>query len=154
MTVIYCLDRIYQAINLIAANYVLCHHIKSRLKWTRNNKMNCELMLTYDTPTYMFNMYKNQPSRQKRFPQYGIPIWSFWPNIRFLPSIVAEKNATKNILGWTEGRTEVKQYTPSPPMRGYKNYLLLCIKISASERLNLVHLKFNKIHPTFELFLI
>ena len=33
---------------------------------------------------------------QKRFPQYGIPIWSLWPNIRFLPSIVAEKNATKN----------------------------------------------------------
>jgi hypothetical protein len=33
---------------------------------------------------------------QKRFPQYGIPIWSLWPNIRFLPLIVAEKNATKN----------------------------------------------------------
>jgi hypothetical protein len=30
------------------------------------------------------------------FPQYGVPIWSLWPNIRFLPSIVAEKNATKN----------------------------------------------------------
>jgi hypothetical protein len=34
---------------------------------------------------------------QKRFPQYGVPIWSLWPNIRFLPSIVAEKNAPKNI---------------------------------------------------------
>jgi hypothetical protein len=34
---------------------------------------------------------------QKRFPQYGIPIWSLWPNIRFLSSIVAEKNATKNV---------------------------------------------------------
>ena len=33
---------------------------------------------------------------QKCFPQYGIPIWSLWPNIRFLPSIVAEKNETKN----------------------------------------------------------
>jgi hypothetical protein len=33
---------------------------------------------------------------QKRFPQYGIPIWSLWPNIRSLSSIVAEKNATKN----------------------------------------------------------
>jgi hypothetical protein len=33
---------------------------------------------------------------QKRFPQYGIHIWSLWPNIRFLSSIVAEKNATKN----------------------------------------------------------
>jgi hypothetical protein len=33
---------------------------------------------------------------QKRFPRYGVCIWSLWPNIRFLPSIVAEKNATKN----------------------------------------------------------
>ena len=33
---------------------------------------------------------------QKRLPRYGVPIWSLWPNIRFLPSIVAEKNATKN----------------------------------------------------------
>jgi REP element-mobilizing transposase RayT len=32
----------------------------------------------------------------KRFPRYGVPIWSLWPNIRFLPSIVAETNATKN----------------------------------------------------------
>jgi ribosomal protein L37AE/L43A len=32
---------------------------------------------------------------QKRFPRYGVPIWSLWPNIRCLPSIVAEKNATK-----------------------------------------------------------
>jgi hypothetical protein len=100
--------------------------------------MNCELMLTYDTPAYMFNVNKNQPSRQtgsrnltgqntlptkcdeisdfchqyllrkmqrkisihgsqKRFPQYGIPIWNLWPNIRFLSSIFAEKNATKNV---------------------------------------------------------
>jgi hypothetical protein len=33
---------------------------------------------------------------KKRFPRYGVPMWSLWPNIRFLPSIVAEKNATKN----------------------------------------------------------
>jgi hypothetical protein len=38
------------------------------------------------------------------------------------PSIVAEKNATKNILGWTEGRTEVKQHTPTPVERGYNKY--------------------------------
>ena len=31
---------------------------------TKKNKKNCELMLTYDTPAYMFNVYKNQPSRQ------------------------------------------------------------------------------------------
>jgi ribosome biogenesis protein Tsr3 len=28
---------------------------------------------------------------KKCFPRYGVPIWSLWPNIRFLPSIVAEK---------------------------------------------------------------
>jgi hypothetical protein len=47
-------------------------------------------------------------------------------NIRFLPSIVAEKNVTTNILdgrkdGRTEGRTEVKQYTFLPSgEQGYK----------------------------------
>ena len=34
---------------------------------------------------------------QKHFPRYRVPIWSLWPNIRFLPSIVAEKNVTKNV---------------------------------------------------------
>jgi hypothetical protein len=34
---------------------------------------------------------------QKRFPRYGVPIWSLWPNIRSLSSIVAEKNVTKNV---------------------------------------------------------
>ena len=34
---------------------------------------------------------------KKRFPRYGVPIWSLWPNIRFLPSIVGEKNVKKNV---------------------------------------------------------
>jgi hypothetical protein len=34
---------------------------------------------------------------QKRFPWYGVPIWSLWPNIISLPSIFAEKNVTKNV---------------------------------------------------------
>jgi hypothetical protein len=34
---------------------------------------------------------------QKRFPRYGVAIWSLWPNIRSLPLIVAEKNVTKNV---------------------------------------------------------
>jgi hypothetical protein len=50
---------------------------------------------------YMFNVYKNNKVCkqevgilwvQKRFPRYGVPIWSLWPNIRFVSSIVAEKN--------------------------------------------------------------
>ena len=32
---------------------------------------------------------------KKRFPQYGVPIWSLWPNIRFLPSIVLRKMRRK-----------------------------------------------------------
>jgi hypothetical protein len=62
---------------------------------TTINKMNCELMLTYDTPALRQTGSRNLTG-QKRFPRYGVPIWSLWPNIRFLPSIVAEKNATKN----------------------------------------------------------
>jgi hypothetical protein len=52
---------------------------------------------------------------QKRFPRYRVPIWSLWPNNRFLPSTVTEKNVTKNILDGRRGRTEVKQYYPPPP---------------------------------------
>ena len=37
--------------------------IRTQIK-IKTNKMNCELMLTYDTPAYMFNVYKNQPSQQ------------------------------------------------------------------------------------------
>jgi hypothetical protein len=45
---------------------------------------------------------------QKRYPQYGIPIWCLWSNIRFLPSTITEKNATKNI--WTDGQTDRDRY--------------------------------------------
>ena len=58
--------------------------------------MNCELMLTYDTPALWQTGSRNLTGQKKRFPRYGVPIWSLWPNIRFLPSIVAEKNTTKN----------------------------------------------------------
>ena len=51
---------------------------------------------------------------QKRYSQYGIPIWRLWPNIRFLPSTVTEKNETKNIL---DGRTDRgKTVDPPPPL--------------------------------------
>ena len=43
---------------------------------------------------------------QKCYPQYGIPIWRLWPNIRFLPSTVTEKNAAKNI--WDGRKTVIK----------------------------------------------
>ena len=122
--------------------------------WNLNhfqNKMNCELMLTYDTPAlrqtgsrnlmdskmlptiwgtymklvtkyqisainscwekcdgkcaYMFNVYKNQLSRQTGSRNLTGPktlptiCYTLWPNIRFLPSTVTEKNIF-------DGRTE------------------------------------------------
>jgi hypothetical protein len=70
----------------------------------------------------IFNVYKNKLNRQTRsrnltgpksLPRYGIPIWSLWPNIRFVPSIVAEINVTEILWdGRKDGRTEVKQYAP------------------------------------------
>ena len=36
---------------------------------------------------------------QKRFPRYGVHIWSLWLNIRFLPSIVAGYYNVDNKLG-------------------------------------------------------
>ena len=51
-------------------------------------------MLTYDTPA-LWQTGRRNLTVKKRVPRYGVPIWSLWPNIRFLPSIVAEKNATK-----------------------------------------------------------
>jgi hypothetical protein len=35
---------------------------------------------------------------KQRFPRYRVPIWSLWPNIRFLPSIVAQKMRRKMCL--------------------------------------------------------
>ena len=69
---------------------------------------------------------------QKRYPQYGILIWCLWPNIRFLPSTVTEKNATKNILegrkdGRTDGQTDRGKRVYPPPFgeRGYNYYEFL-----------------------------
>ena len=74
---------------------------------------------------YKFNVYNNQLSRQtgrrnrtipKRYPQYGIPIWHLWPNIRFLSSTVTEKYATTTILnGRKDGQTARGKTVYSPP---------------------------------------
>ena len=100
------------------------------------NKMNYELMLTYDTPAYMFNVYKNQLSRQtgsrnlmgpKTFPT----IWHTYINLVTKYQISAinscwEKCAEKYFgtdrgksaypLRWSEGIN-----TPPPVEWGY-NY--------------------------------
>jgi hypothetical protein len=100
-------------------------------------KMNCELMLTYDTPAYtcMFNVYKNQSrqtgSRNLMGPKPLPTIWGTNMKLVTKYQISAidscwEKCDEKyfgQMEGRTEGRTEVKQYTPPSPSgeRGYKN---------------------------------
>jgi hypothetical protein len=50
---------------------------------------------------------------KKRFPQYGVPIWSLWPNIRSLPSIVAEKNDEKCAYMFNVYRNQLSRQTGS-----------------------------------------
>ena len=94
---------------------------------------------------------------QKRYPQYGIPIWCLWPNIRFLPSTATEKNATKNILdgrkdrrkdGRTDGRTDGQTdrgktvYPPPPSGSGGINIISVCIDTFSSNIVGILyHLK-------------
>ena len=54
---------------------------------------------------------------QKRFPRYGVPIWSLWPNIRFVSSIVAEKNVTKKFNVY---KNQLSQQTGSRNLTGPK----------------------------------
>jgi hypothetical protein len=83
--------------------------------------------------TYMFNVYKNQQSRHtgsrnlmgsKTLPTiWGTYIWSLWPNIRSLPSILAERYAILweaflvffiiNILVNTLGSTSFNGFWPN-----------------------------------------
>jgi hypothetical protein len=52
-------------------------YIERKYYWsTFKYKMNCELMLTYDTPALRQTVSRNLTG-QKRFPRYGVPIWSF-----------------------------------------------------------------------------
>ena len=64
---------------------------------------------------------------QKRYPQYGIPIWSLWPNIRFLPSTVTEKNATKNIL---DGRKDRGKTVYPPPPSGSGGIIIFVLSVN------------------------
>jgi hypothetical protein len=92
--------------------------------------MNCELMLTYDTPAYMFNVYKNQLSRQTGSrnltgPKTPPTIWHTYMKLVTKYQISAINSCwekcDEKYLGRTDGWTEVKQYTPPPVERGYNN---------------------------------
>ena len=85
--------------------------------------MNCELMLTYDTPAYMFSVYKNQLSRQTGSriltgPKTLPTIWHTYMKLVTKYQISAinscRDKCDEKYLGWTEGQTEVIQYTPLP----------------------------------------
>ena len=55
---------------------------------------------------------------QKCFPRYGVPIWSLWTNIRSLPSIVAEKNVTKNVHIFSTCKNQLSRQTGSRNLTG------------------------------------
>jgi hypothetical protein len=57
---------------------------------------------------------------QKRFPRYGVPIWSLWPNIRFLPSIVAEKTDEKCVYMFNVYKNQLSRQTGSRNLTGPK----------------------------------
>jgi hypothetical protein len=63
---------------------------------------------------------------QKRFPRYGVPIWSLWPNIKFLPLIVAEKNVTNVFILY-------KRFVFIPPLPGGgRGYTVLPLSVLPS----------------------
>jgi hypothetical protein len=94
---------------------------------------------------YMFNVYKNQLSRQTGSrnltgPKMLPTIWYTYMTLVTKYQISAINNywekCDKKYLGQTEGWTEVKQYTPSPfGERGY-NYKTQQIVICISNRVN------------------
>ena len=94
----------------------LCSFKHSPLCSLNNNKMNCELMLTYDTPALW-----QTGSRNLTGPKALPTIWYTYMMLvtKYHISVINsywEKCDEKYL-----GRTEVKQYTPSPfGERGYK----------------------------------
>ena len=79
----------------------------------RTNKMNCELMLTYDTPAL-----RQTGSRNLMGPKTLPTIWGTYMKLVTKNQISAINSYWEKCdeiyLGRTEGRTEVKQYTPLP----------------------------------------
>jgi hypothetical protein len=79
---------------------------------------------------HMFNVYKNQLSQQTGSGNLTGPktlptIWYTYMKLvtKYQISAIDScwEKCDEKYLGWTEGRTEVKQYTPLP-LRGYNDY--------------------------------
>ena len=78
--------------------------------------MNCELMLTYDTPAL-----RQTGSRNLTGPKTLPTIWYTYMTLVTKYQISAinsyKEKCDEKYLGWTDRRTEVKQYIPLP-LRG------------------------------------
>jgi hypothetical protein len=129
--------------------------------------MNCELMLTYDTPAYMFNVYKNQLSRQtgsrnptdsKTFPT----IWHTYMKLVTKYQISAinscREKCNEKYLGWTDrGKTEKWFYiwymalawwfVPCLPFPGLSHiYFLFTVRLRIFHVCIYVYCEFKKIY--------
>jgi hypothetical protein len=100
---------------------------------------------------YMFNVYKNQQSRQtgsrNLTGQKTLPTkWGAYMKLVTKYQISAINSCwekwDEKYLG-TDGRTEVKQYTPPPVERGYKKMYFFFIPLSSICKNYLFTLKFN-----------
>jgi hypothetical protein len=82
---------------------------------------------------------------QKRFPQYGIPIWSLWPNIRFLSSIVATPTPQRGrgVYYFTSVRLSVR-----PSVREKCAYMLNVYKNQQNRQTGIRNLMGPKTVPT------
>jgi hypothetical protein len=102
---------------------VLCAYVNMWKRPSSWNKMNCELMLTYDTPAYMFKRSRNLTG-----PKTLPTIWHTYMKLVTKYQISAINSCwekcDEKYLGRTEGRTEVIQHTPPPVEQGY-NYQTL-----------------------------
>ena len=83
---------------------------------TRQNKMNCELMLTYDTPAL-----RQTGSRNLTGQKTLLTIWGTYMKLvtKYQISAISSywEKCEEKYLGRTDRWTEVKQYTPLP-LRG------------------------------------
>jgi hypothetical protein len=112
--------------------------------------MYCELMLTYDTPAYMFNVYKNQPSQQTGSrnlmgPKTIITIWGTYmklvtkyqiPVINSCWEKCDEKfayilNVYKSQLSWQTGSRNLTDQKTLPTKWGTYMKLVTKYQISA-----------------------
>ena len=127
------------------------------------NKMNCELMLTYDNPAYMFNVYKNQPSRQTGSRNVTGPktlptIWGTYMKLVTKYQISAINSCWEKCDEKYLGRTDRgKTVYPPPVERGYHKWALAhsssCLHWLIDKRGNLKK-RFLNIQKVLQIFFL